>query len=318
MLINRLKTAFNQTIIINKENNQQKQAIQNHSQPQSDVFKSNIAFTGLPSKLSLDMYYQMTLEYDQRLQAVSGEILYDHPFKNIACSLMFINNVKNALPHLQNKRIIALGRSPVFFTEAAKLMKNGIDDYTYVAFSKGWKCEDGKHYGSMPTEEEVKNYRNYLKTVNMTPKEIIKDSKNGKNTMLVDYIESGNGISSFISVLQDWAKEDNVLDELNNSIEIGVMKLPDVGQRYPEEADVTINDTSFKAIVLTIDKRTLEYLRDENEWGQSYPHTKWNEFTPEESQIYPNEKDEFARYKLMDVMKQVNLLKEPSEIVNKN
>ena len=105
--------------------------------------------------------------------------------------------------------IICLGRSPKWFLNAALWMKDGINDYKFVAFSGYWFIPDRidgirKISKIEPTPEEIKSYRKYLSDIQADPISIIKKSKEtGKRTVITDYIYSGKGMSSFLEVLFD-------------------------------------------------------------------------------------------------------------------
>ena len=68
---------------------------------------------------------------------------------------------------LRNEPILCLGRSPKWFLNTALWMKDGIDDYKCVSFSKYWyrNSPDGlvRMNSCAPTEEEKKAYKRYLK-----------------------------------------------------------------------------------------------------------------------------------------------------------
>ena len=69
-------------------------------------------------------------------------------------------DVCNVYCGLKNEPILCLGRSPKWFLNTALWMKDGIDDYKFVAFSKFWyrHSSDGiKRMDSMaPTKDEIK------------------------------------------------------------------------------------------------------------------------------------------------------------------
>lgn len=78
----------------------------------------------------------------------------------------------------KDQPIICLGRSPKWFLNAALWMKDGIDNYNFVAFSKYWfrpNYEEGMKVipSAVPTEKEEAAYRKYLRRVKSDPKTIV-------------------------------------------------------------------------------------------------------------------------------------------------
>lgn len=131
--------------------------------------------------------------------------------------------------NLKDEPILCLGRSPKWFLNTALWMKDGIEDYNFVAFSGYWYARY-QHPGTdwfdyeplnsvKPTAEEKKKYKKYLKSVKADPKSIVKIAeKTGKKVVITDYINSGKGAMSFLDVMSEFAEEDGILDEFANSI----------------------------------------------------------------------------------------------------
>ena len=94
----------------------------------------------------------------------------------------------------KDQPIICLGRSPKWFLNTSLWMKDGINRYDFVAFSKFWYRKDP--YEGMkrmdryaPTEKEEAAYRKYLKGLRVDPKSIVKKmQETGKKTVITDYI----------------------------------------------------------------------------------------------------------------------------------
>ena len=126
----------------------------------------------------------------------------------------------------KDQSIICLGRSPKWFLNAALWMKDGIEHYKFVAFSKYWYTPD-KEEGARkiqrmaPTEEEEAAYKKYLKSIKADPKGIINEAKKtGKKVIITDYVCTGKGMCSFLDLVGRYAEEQGVLEEFANSIEI--------------------------------------------------------------------------------------------------
>ncbi len=126
---------------------------------------------------------------------------------------------------LKNEPILCLGRSPKWFLNTALWMKDGLDDYKGVAFSKYWyrKTPDGlvKIKAMEPTPEEKKAYKRYLKRIQADPAHIVHvHEKTGKKVVITDYISSGKGACSFLDIMSEFAEEEGILEDFAKSIRI--------------------------------------------------------------------------------------------------
>ena len=125
----------------------------------------------------------------------------------------------------KDQPIFCLGRSPKWFLNTALWMKDGIQDYKFIAFSKAWYRPDSggavRMDSKAPTEEEVAAYRKYLKRIQADPQSIVENmEKTGKKTVITDYICSGKGACSFLEILADYANDLGILDKFANSIHL--------------------------------------------------------------------------------------------------
>lgn len=125
----------------------------------------------------------------------------------------------------KDQPIICLGRSPKWFLNAALWMKDGIDDYKFVAFSKFWFRPDERDGvrrldALAPTEKEEIAYRRYLKRIKADPQTIVNNmEKTGKKTVITDYICTGKGACSFLDVMSRYADDLGILDKFAKSIQ---------------------------------------------------------------------------------------------------
>lgn len=127
----------------------------------------------------------------------------------------------------KDQHIISLGRSPKWFLNAALWMKDGIDDYKPVAFSKNWYRYDTSDQSLIridsmaPTPKEEVAYRKYLKRIKADPQTIVDNMKEtGKKTVITDYIYSGKGMTSFLDVMSKYAEDLGILEDFCKSIHI--------------------------------------------------------------------------------------------------
>ena len=125
----------------------------------------------------------------------------------------------------KDQPIICLGRSPKWFLNAALWMKDGIDDYKFVAFSKYWywpdKVEGVKKMSPQfcPTDKEVAEYRKYLNRIKADPKTIVDNfEKTGKKTVITDYISTGKGVASFLDVMGNYADDLGILEKFSKEV----------------------------------------------------------------------------------------------------
>lgn len=127
----------------------------------------------------------------------------------------------------KDQTIICLGRSPKWFLNAALWMKDGIENYRPVAFSKNWYRYDTADQSLIridsmaPTPKEEVAYRKYLKRIKADPQTIVDNMKEtGKKTVITDYIYSGKGMTSFLDVMSKYAEDLGILEDFCKSIHI--------------------------------------------------------------------------------------------------
>lgn len=126
----------------------------------------------------------------------------------------------------KDQPIICLGRSPKWFLNASLWMKDGIEDYKFVAFSGFWHRPDPvegmrKMAFVAPTEKEELAYRKYLKRIKADPQTIVDTmEKTGKKTVITDYICTGKGVCSFLDVMSRYADDLGILEKFSKSIQI--------------------------------------------------------------------------------------------------
>ena len=147
------------------------------------------------------------------------------PLKNERTMDEFIK-VAKMYAAFKDQPILCLGRSPKWFLDAAKWMKNGIDDYNFIAFSGYWFYPhpvDGVRLieGAQPTAEETAAYRRYLVSKQADPASLVKTfNETGKKTVLTDYIDTGKGVSSFLDLMAKFAKDQGVIHEFPDAFQI--------------------------------------------------------------------------------------------------
>lgn len=146
----------------------------------------------------------------------------------------------------KNDNIICLGRSPKWFLNASLWMKDGIDDYKFVAFSGYWFFPSPSGYVRKidimePKEESIKAYRKYLKSIKADPKSIINEyNKNGKKTIITDYVFTGKGMTSFLDIMSNYAYDEGILDDFAKSIKlVGIGSMDYIEERNPYADEIS-------------------------------------------------------------------------------
>ncbi len=176
-----------------------------------------------------------------------------------------------------NARMFALGRTPLWFLEMAKLLDENPERYSSIAFSKNWYelGEDGSLQQSQTkalTTEQIASYRDYLSSIHLDLKTIISQAEGGKKTVIVDYVREGKGIASFLSILSDWAEEENLGVALRKAMHVHCLEEP-LLKTMPPFKDFTITHQN-------VDSYLVNGLTNSNDdfddsLGMSYPPSEW-------------------------------------------
>ena len=215
----------------------------------------------------------------------------------------FLRIVKGYNKYREHK-IVCVGRSPKWFLNTAIWMKDGIENYSFAAFSDNWYHRDRfgvgpkqyKDENKMPTEKEYRMYKKYMKSLGCDPAALVKNyKKTGKKVIITDYIHSGCGLASYLDLMSRMAEEQGVLDEFAHSIKLYTMGsieyvddlgydswyatprviLPEKLQPYNSVIEQEYHDMSARVLKsILIDKNTNECR------STYYPHTAWTVYNP--------------------------------------
>ena len=203
---------------------------------------------------------------------------------------------------LKDEPILCLGRSPKWFLNTALWMKDGIDDYKFVAFSKNWYRYD-RNEGIIrmdryaPTPEEKRAYKRYLKGIQADPQHIVNvHKKTGKKIVITDYIDTGKGASSFLDIMSEIAEEDGILEDFAKSIRIfGIGCLDYIEKRYYDDEEISIPSVQLPEKLMPYKKEIKQEFHNmpldlfeqmlinenTNECRSSfYPHEAWTVYKP--------------------------------------
>lgn len=222
----------------------------------------------------------------------------------------------------KDQPIICLGRSPKWFLNAALWMKDGIDDYKFVAFSKFWfrpdPIEGIRRMDSVaPTEKEEAAYRRYLKRIKADPQTIVDNmDKTGKKTVITDYICSGKGACSFLDIMSKYAEDLGILEKFSKSIQIvGIGSMDYMEELNPYAESISEPKVPLPERLRPFSKNikqefhNMNYMmfremllnQNTNECRSTYyPHEAWTVYKP----------DQFKTGLIKDMKKVKDLIKE--------
>ena len=250
-----------------------------------------------------DLYYSFYKndEIDQKkLFDVKTKIL---PLRSEDTMEDFLNVSKLYLKY-KDQPIVCLGRSPKWFLDTASWLKDGIDDYKFVAFSGYWYRPVGHGEVKLikseePTKEEETAYRRYLDRVGVIPQKIVETMKNeGKKTVITDYLCTGKGACSFLDMLARYADDEGILEDFSKSIQIvGIGSMDYLEDLFPLSDTISAPrvpmppllepySDNIKQEFYNMDYPLFEEIllnRNTNECRSTYyPHNAWTEYAPDE------------------------------------
>lgn len=169
----------------------------------------------------------------------------------------------------ENQAVFAVGQSPAWLLEYAKIRKNQPQHWHHVAFGGNcWyipdpqnntqavtllqnsymlsRCEGSdrpikegekiaartrliKRTDSTPSPEQVASYRSYLKKIGCDPEQIC--SRPDK-TVLIDYVQSGCGIKTYLEFLDQWAQELGCQEKLHEKLQLKLLVFEVEGRNF--------------------------------------------------------------------------------------
>ena len=253
------------------------------------------------------------LKYDSFFNSrkINTEQLFDNeqlalPLKNEKTMDNFIKTA-SIYNSYKDQSIVCLGRSPKWFLNASHWMVGGIEKYTFAPFSDCWYRIDATRGPvridtKAPNASEIKSYRKMLKHLKLDPKTIVENfEKSGKKTIITDYIYSGKGMTSFLEVLGNFAKDQHVLENFSKAIQIvgiGSMDYMDKMFGYPEELSeprVLMPEVlqpyshNIKQKFYDMDYTMFGDMllnRNTNECRSTYyPHSAWTIYSPDRFKV---------------------------------
>lgn len=291
----------------------------------SIISYKNIAFKGkieTIKDMNIDEYHKLSgsdkislrKEYSGNKYALGSTM----PLATDAEADNFLKVSEKVVKNYKNDHIVGLGRSPLWFLEAAKLKKDGIENYTPAAFSGGWfyQVPDTEKLqrieAQAPNKEQTKAYRDYLTKLNLDPEMIVKQNKQtGKKVVIVDFLDTGKGVHSFIDFLQSWADEKKLdKNSFKKALSVHSIESMENPSPYSPPSQVGRDVTLVKGSI----------YRDffsgttgaKNALGIKYPPEKWGKIDPLASQkIEPKIKHfkNLVKFRLLDYLASKKMLR---------
>jgi len=222
----------------------------------------------------------------------------------------FISTAEEIAKNYKDRRIISVGRSPCAFLETAMMIPNGIEGYIKAPFSGSWYSSlnnSGKNpiysvvKGKKPSIDNMINYGiNCLEAQGITPEIIINDAIKKNKTVIIDYIESGASIVSFIDVLTAWFRNKGYTrEQLLNSIDIVAIGKPTMKK---------IEGINIKTVGKE-DYGSFTYNNDQcdSAFCGEYPSNQWAKNSPPYDKEGSNA--HLVRFRLMDYLSSIGQLR---------
>jgi len=226
-----------------------------------------------------------------------------------------IDASRELLQKYPGEKIIAFGRSPLWFVESAKIIeisaagedptrKLAAERFGYVAFS-------GRPFASVPfaTQKQIADYHEYLKNTGFDPVSIV--NRNEK-TVIVEYVlTKGIVLSSFLDILMRLADKQGVPQEkLKDKIVLHIIQEDTLKNTAPKFNDrFGVSSVNYQYV----DKELIEVLSDSDEFrdslGVHFPAAEWGVIDPLNEKFARNAP--LVSFRIMDyLMKQQNVSSE--------
>lgn len=143
------------------------------------------------------------------------------------CGKKIIDTAYKVIKKYSKERVFSLGQSPAWVVKVAELLakKKGSNQmFRGIAFSGryvherhgpniggvgsgGYERRCRVYYMDNPREYEGQ-YRAYLASIGMSPREIVEKAASGVKTVLIEYVQTGASLASFLFTLYRWALDE--------------------------------------------------------------------------------------------------------------
>ena len=148
-------------------------------------------------------------------------------YENTEVVKKIIDTAHKLVEKYSTETVFSLGKSPAWVVKAAELLakkKGSSQVFGGIAFSgrfvhercsasrgevvdDSYKRRSRVYYMDNPREYEER-YRTYLASVGMSPREIVEKAASGEKTVLIEYVQTGASLASFLFTLYRWALEE--------------------------------------------------------------------------------------------------------------
>lgn len=239
-----------------------------------------------------------------------------HPFQSEA-DLKELMRFSRIVAHsFKNSRVLAIGRSPLWFLETLKMMKGSkvnLDNYSEIAVS-------GLRSANFFCENEIKAFGKYLNNANLSPEQIIEYStKTGQKTVLFDFLFSGKGMVHVIDLMDNVLKQnyknnkanikskykspEEALNAFHNSIKVTGM--------YFKSHKPTVLTQGVESKLYQVDQKLSVNFFDHlfrDDLGVEFNIPDWEYINP--LAVKPSDRARLSRFMLIDQLFDKDLLKE--------
>jgi hypothetical protein len=212
--------------------------------------------------------------------------------------------------------IVGIGQSPAYLVAAAKIlkqMKGTLEDpeqFKHLAFSGKWHEVISTRYQikqefcfplkiffpSTPNKKQVKAYRDYLASMDLTPQTILgRFNEEKKKTLFIDYTVSTASLKSFVSLLTEWIREERIdINEIKEALHFMCLQNP-----YTYGGNATVACDPFEVVKYifeegTMDPELLRALAEADGFNDRlvpyHPFSKWEKQDPNVYELSENSK----------------------------
>ncbi len=213
--------------------------------------------------------------------------------------------------------ICGLGQSPAYIIEALQRLDeiDGIKEQRAhrIAFSGRWFTSDGCLFNPLeekPNTKQTTAYRKYLEKNGFDLAKIVeRHQKTETKTIVIDYVQSGAALYSFLDVLFAWAEEYDLLEELQSAVQAHIFTLySPLPEQYNDLASL-----GFKVTVHPVTRkntsRLIYCMCNSDSWYDdrlvpSFKYTQWNKVDP--AKFKPSFNADLLRFMVLDHVMQAH------------
>jgi hypothetical protein len=264
----------------------------------------------------------LTNQYEEAFKPIrecpKNELMRSYSLSDEGNVKSLIESAKSLIDQYKKSYLFGLGQSPAWLIETARLLDPASDSYRLIAFSGCWFSSDcvadevsspyRTNYGidyewPRPKKDAICSYRKYLTKIGLSPAEVIERfEKTGKNTIILEYAQSGNGLASFLSVLKDWSIELGNFEKLQKALEIHLLKIDKKILKYGEISSILGFNIKYSKTLL--ETKLIKCLGDADDFDDrlvpNYEFCEWTKLDP--LKFGATRKTNLIRFRILDVL----------------